>query len=331
MNGILSRLGRQAQKEIDDKVQIERRKPLTISIMGPTGTGKSTLINAIFGTNLATDRVRPCTKKPQQVKFIGKGGHELHFNDLPGLGESNEADTDYLSLYLHYLLESDVVLWTIHADNRSLLFDSENLKTILDSFDESQRNQVCSKIVFVMTKVDLITPPPWVLSKSGNNALLVPDTETTKLLNEKAQYCEEIFLHPYRKLITTSTYNDAKFEISEPAFSWDEFTVSHKGLFDLSLLKAYMKKYPKYQELFQRLNANCKIIPCSSYFRYNLSELVLTIISRFDIGVVYRFRNFYENKDLSLLSLSNALKLANVVVYDTDHDKVVFDLRKFQF
>ncbi|EMZ59790.1 yeeP domain protein, partial [Escherichia coli 174900] len=43
--------------------------------------------------------------------------------DLPGVGESRDRDAEYEALYRDILLELDLVLWLIKADDRALSVD----------------------------------------------------------------------------------------------------------------------------------------------------------------------------------------------------------------
>src|SRR5690242_8937167 len=106
--------------EVKGRRDKKRNAPLVIAIMGQTGVGKSSLINALFNTQLKTDPIRPSTKEIERVILKGKSGHELWFYDLPGIGESDQADTQYLTIYRQMLADSDIVLWAIHVDNRSV-------------------------------------------------------------------------------------------------------------------------------------------------------------------------------------------------------------------
>src|SRR5438094_7128332 len=108
--------------EVRKRLEEEKKIPLKVSIMGQTGVGKSSLLNALFNTQLKTDPIRPCTKEIERIVLKGQEGHELWFYDLPGIGESDKADSQYLTTYKRMLVDSDIVLWAIHADNRSVAF-----------------------------------------------------------------------------------------------------------------------------------------------------------------------------------------------------------------
>src|SRR6266705_567714 len=123
---------RQVRAQFDNEWDKLARQPLVVSIMGQTGVGKSSLINALFNTHFLTDPTRPCTKEIESITIEGKGERKITFNDMPGIGESEYADAAYLVQYREYLQKSDIVLWAIHADNRSIAFDKRALATLLD-------------------------------------------------------------------------------------------------------------------------------------------------------------------------------------------------------
>src|SRR6476661_2745389 len=72
--------------------------PFIVAVIGQTGVGKSSLINALFNTDLKTDPVKPTTMTVEKVVVKGNKG-DLWFYDLPGIGESSEADQRYLEDY----------------------------------------------------------------------------------------------------------------------------------------------------------------------------------------------------------------------------------------
>jgi GTP-binding protein EngB required for normal cell division len=305
----------------------ESGRALKVAVMGQTGTGKSSLLNALFNINLKTDPIRPCTTYVEPVTITDSQGHQLTFYDMPGIGESQNADKRYIQQYMEYLLNADVVLWTLHADIRSLTFDADSLSQILSQMSLEKQSQAISKIVFVLTKVDLLAPPAWMLGKIGNQARFVPVEEIQQLMLAKAEYCRAQLIEPYKDLMVLSTYVDGTEKIDEPHFIWDEYIVKYKGTITTNELTFYTRKYPQHRDLLTRLYQNYLVVPCSSRFKYNLSELLLMIVNRLGEGAIHRFANFYKREALSYLPYKLALDFANIFVYDRQNDRVLFDLR----
>src|SRR5690349_13141358 len=110
------------EKVIKDRIEVARNKPLVVVVMGQTGVGKSSLINALFNTNLKTNDTQPETKIPEKHIEKTRNGHEIWFWDMPGIGESSSADSRYINEYRQKILEADVALWLCHADSRSVTF-----------------------------------------------------------------------------------------------------------------------------------------------------------------------------------------------------------------
>src|SRR5687767_9908288 len=109
--------------EFDRLREVSSGGALTVAVMGQTGVGKSSLLNALFDVSLQVGDVRPTTMEPLPVEVRGPSGRPLVFWDMPGIGESAAADARYLELYRRRLLDSDVVLWALHADIRSTTTD----------------------------------------------------------------------------------------------------------------------------------------------------------------------------------------------------------------
>ncbi len=88
------------QKTITPIVNIEVH-PLTIANFGQTGTGKTSLSNALFGVNWRTDYAVACTQTV--TKYQGKMLPEIsqgkdftwQLCDTPGVGESEYADEQH--------------------------------------------------------------------------------------------------------------------------------------------------------------------------------------------------------------------------------------------
>ncbi len=75
--------------------------PLVVFI-GKTGYGKSTTLNCLLGKDIfETDDIRSCTKESDYALLItnNKG---IVFCDLPGIGETRDADTKYRNEYYQF-------------------------------------------------------------------------------------------------------------------------------------------------------------------------------------------------------------------------------------
>jgi uncharacterized protein len=148
-----------ARAGVENMLAEEGRRALVVSVMGQTGVGKSSLVNALFGTHLQTGAVKPTTKHPQDV-LTGHNGHQLMFWDLPGIGEGDVEDQAYLTLYRETLARSDVNLWAVHSDSRAVTFDRQALEHLLAGQPPEVERELFSKISFVLTKADLATSDP---------------------------------------------------------------------------------------------------------------------------------------------------------------------------
>ncbi len=200
------------RQELELRIQDEANKPFIVAIMGQTGVGKSSLVNALFNTNLETDPLRPCTKEIKCVVAQTEAGHQLWFYDLPGIGESEQTDSEYIDKYRKTLIDSDVVVWAILADSRSVTLDFKALSEVL-GVKQEQRTQLISKIIFVLTKADLLTPDPWILaiSEKTNSGYFYPRPQgkTEQLLEEKSSYYQNLFL----SICTNSIQSEILFKL----------------------------------------------------------------------------------------------------------------------
>ena len=134
--------------------------PPTIGVIGLSGVGKSSTINAMFGTRKTvsattrgTVRFHTSKHKVETDKFEGRSAqYTLHVVDAPGLGEDLEQDEKYLAAYKKHLPKCDVALWVIAARNRALAVDQLYLKKL---------KSVLPNLVIGVNQVDLIEPADW--------------------------------------------------------------------------------------------------------------------------------------------------------------------------
>ena len=126
-----------------------------VGVLGKNGAGKSTLCNALFGREIAAvDAVEACTREPQDIAFAVGKDKGITLIDMPGVGENDERDIEYHTLYENLLPELDLVLWVLKADDRALTPDLQ--------FHDQVVRPYCRKtgvpLLFVINQVDKIDP-----------------------------------------------------------------------------------------------------------------------------------------------------------------------------
>lgn len=143
----------QLRRELDSN-------PPAIGVIGVSGTGKSSLLNAMFKTQLQISHTRACTTRflateldVKPKKDLGDGEPaRLVVIDAPGLGEDVRKDGDYLSEYRRMLPKCDVIIWLMAARNRGVSLDQQYLDQLLEFQD---------RIVFAVSQVDIVHPMEW--------------------------------------------------------------------------------------------------------------------------------------------------------------------------
>ncbi|KAL0563986.1 hypothetical protein V5O48_018071 [Marasmius crinis-equi] len=89
-------------QEMNDSVQ-----DVVIAVMGTTGTGKSTFINAASGGKLLVGKgLRSCTDNIQVSPPFILGGRNVTLIDTPGFDDTTKSDTDILKLITAFLSET---------------------------------------------------------------------------------------------------------------------------------------------------------------------------------------------------------------------------------
>ena len=213
---------------------------------------------------------------------------------MPGIGESEAADRDYLSLYREKLADSDVVLWAIHADTRSTLFDAQALDFMLSGASPQEQGDLIAKVSFVLTKADLLTPPPWIYLRDGEGGQFIPSKAIRERLEKKARYYQEILVRPYGGLNSSRTYMSDGFDIADLDFQYDANHITYSGFISDEVLARYSSTYPRFAEVFERLAANHCVIPVSALFRYNLISLMVVIVNKLGVSAIGRFQRLVD-------------------------------------
>ncbi|GCX69976.1 GTPase family protein [Escherichia coli] len=173
----LSGLPQWASERILQQVnQFTHYEPV-IGIMGKTGSGKSSLCNALFAGKISpVSDVSACTREPLRFR-LQVGERFMTIVDLPGVGESKSRDAEYAAMYRQQLTQLDLVLWLIKADDRALAVDEH---FYLQVIGEAYRH----KVLFVISQSDKVEPT------SGGEKL---STEQKQNISRKICLLHELF------------------------------------------------------------------------------------------------------------------------------------------
>jgi uncharacterized protein len=136
------------------------KNPPTICLIGLSGVGKSSTINAMFGANRpvsattrGTSRFNATTVEMVSERMAGASVKcALRIIDAPGLGEDADLDDNYLKRYKSHLPKCDVALWVVAARNRALALDQQYL---------AQLSEHLPNLVLGINQVDLVDPLDW--------------------------------------------------------------------------------------------------------------------------------------------------------------------------
>lgn len=165
------------------------RRPPTIGVIGVSGTGKSSTINAMFKTTLKVGHTRACTKEflatDMEMKILKGPAKDEPVNlvvvDAPGLGEDISKDPSYLEQYQERLPDCDIILWIMAARNRAVSLDQQYLRQ-LGRFHE--------RMVFAVNQVDIVHPMDW--SESTNLPSMEMEDNILDIVRDRAQKIGEI-------------------------------------------------------------------------------------------------------------------------------------------
>lgn len=158
----------------------------TIAVIGRTGVGKSSTLNALFNLKLPVHHTRPATKKPERIRIEShtkRGKGTIYFYDMPGIGEDRKADQKYLRKYVEVLGQCHVAVWVMSEDDRDMSYDLDFFET----FKDSTNSNLASRLVIGINKYDRIYPGEndW----DGNFNL--PSREQEHYMQERIEYVKE--------------------------------------------------------------------------------------------------------------------------------------------
>ncbi len=206
------------------------RQPPTICVIGLSGSGKSSTINAMFGTNKrvsattrGTHRFRADVFEIVSQRVEGAALKcALRVLDAPGLGEDVSLDENYLGRYRHHLKDKkcDIVLWIAAARNRALALDQQYLTRLSD---------VLPNVVIGINQVDLVEPLNW------NTGINMPSREQDEAIKEIAADRHTKLTKCLRGECRTIAYSALKYYNLQSLFAacLDASPLDRRWMFDL--------------------------------------------------------------------------------------------------
>ena len=176
----------------------------TIGLMGKTGAGKSSLINALFQSTLSpVNNVSGCTRQAQRFS-MKMNNHTLTFIDLPGVGESLERDKEYHQLYRSLLPALDLIIWVLKADDRAWSSDEQCYRFLTEQCGYQPK-----RFLFVLNQADKIEP-----CRQWDEVCQQPSSEQVANLELKQQAVITAF-KPHHPVMTVSAAEG--FQLTELA------------------------------------------------------------------------------------------------------------------
>jgi predicted GTPase len=148
-------LGGDAKPEPEDAV--DRVAQMTVTILGQTKTGKSSVVNALLGEQRARTDVLPATDGTQRYELrVPDVPTKLVLLDTVGYGHSGPRD-DQVRATRAAARESDLVLLVLHANSPGRQADLEMLRDLRTWF-ASQPELKRPAVLAVVTHIDLLSP-----------------------------------------------------------------------------------------------------------------------------------------------------------------------------
>lgn len=171
-------------------MNILEREIFTVVFFGKTGAGKSSTLNKMFNLELNTDAAIACTKMPEPIVISRSIREDLPLEeicvvDMPGIGESIEADEVYTPFYEKWISLADSLVWVTQADTRAYKRDQIFLETLIPLFHSSLF------LTIALNKVDCLGVDEEELGFDVN--LRQPSKAQLKLLPEKIESIYNIF------------------------------------------------------------------------------------------------------------------------------------------
>ncbi|NEN74986.1 GTP-binding protein [Pelistega sp. NLN82] len=181
LENIFSKLPTEFRDDFKRKLQEAIQYTPKIGVMGKSGAGKSSLINALVGQNACqTGAVGGCTRAFQEEK-IALAGREIIFMDLPGIAESTTYDDEYKALYKSKVEDLDLILWVIKVDDRANVSDQQFYNDLVTYYKKE-------RIIFVLSQSDKAEP-----SREFDYQYYIPSPKQLNIIDKNRVRIQESF------------------------------------------------------------------------------------------------------------------------------------------
>lgn len=142
-----------------------------IAILGRTNVGKSTLINAILGQNIAAISPRPQTTRRRQLGIFTSDQVQIIFIDTPGLHQPKHKLGEHMVQEARDALsDCDLILFIVDISEMPHQEDQELAELILGA-DKS------SDTIIIFNKIDLLQKEDQIQYHLEQYLKLIPETE----------------------------------------------------------------------------------------------------------------------------------------------------------
>ena len=128
--------------------------PFRIVIIGQSGVGKSTTVNAVFGSVNYVCEVVEGTTEIVEKDFPMREGLKLSIYDMPELNNDIDKEQKYEEICKNKLPECDVIVYIINAHSRDLREDCRILKEII--LPICNTNSLRGNLILAFNKIDTI-------------------------------------------------------------------------------------------------------------------------------------------------------------------------------
>ena len=129
-------------------------KPFRVAVIGQSGVGKSTTLNAVFGLSNYTSDIAEGTTEIVEKVFPMRNGFNLSIYDMPGLNNDVDKDIEYEKLYQKILPDCDVIVYIINAHSKDFGEDCRILKEIV--LPICNTNHIRENLILAINKIDTI-------------------------------------------------------------------------------------------------------------------------------------------------------------------------------